>query len=168
MNESFGMTGRCLPVLDIFRKKERRYCNASHSRCPRPTRRLSSRACRVDVEEIAYATLKELIKIHRKKYYIIFFETWLTVDAPAECCFQLTSALLMLCKTRAYNASQRRDLTLGVESWISFYSLVCFSFLASYRRTVPLPFENAQVVNPCREHTFRFKLPLNWLLKPDF
>ena len=51
-------------------------------------------------------------------------------------------------KTRACNASQRRDFTWELKGGITFYSLVCFSSLESNRRTVSLPFENAQVANP--------------------
>jgi hypothetical protein len=43
------------------------------------------------VEENPHPTLEEPIKMQRKKHYIIFFETWLAVHAPAECCFRLTS-----------------------------------------------------------------------------
>ena len=38
---------------------------------------------------------------------------------------------------------------------MTFFPLICFSFPKSSRRTVPLPFENAQVANPCPEQTFR-------------
>jgi hypothetical protein len=75
--------------------------------------------------------------------------------------------LSLLHQTRACNASQRRDLTWELKGGITFYSLVCFSFLESYRRTAALPFENAQVANPCPEH-FLFSTSLNWLPKPDF
>jgi hypothetical protein len=56
--------------------------------------------------------------------------------------------LSLLYQTRACNASQRRDLTWELKGGFTFH--VCFSFLESNRRTVALPFENAQVANPCR------------------
>jgi hypothetical protein len=58
--------------------------------------------------------------------------------------------LPLLHQTRACNASQRRDLTWELKGGITFYSLVCFSFLESNRRTIALPLENAQVANPCQ------------------
>jgi hypothetical protein len=53
----------------------------------------------------------------------------------------LNHFLSLLYQTRACTASQRRDLTWELKGGITFYSLVCFSFLESNKRTVPLPFE---------------------------
>jgi len=101
-------------------------------------------------EEIAYPTSEDPIKMHRKKRYVIFFETWLVVDAPARKLFSTdkyrflgnasANHFLSLHQTRA---SRRRDLTWELKGGITFYSLLLFSFLESN-------FENAQVANPCR------------------
>jgi len=49
-------------------------------RTPRSSRAITAfpfqtREAALPMEEIVYLTLEELIKIHRKKHYVIFFET---------------------------------------------------------------------------------------------
>jgi hypothetical protein len=71
--------------------------------------------------------------MQRKEYYIIFFETWLAVHAPAQCCFRLTNICHSLPVTAAASARlQRQPKKRSLEEYLDKH----FQILKSVFREV--------------------------------